>query len=152
MEHSAGPGFSSADELGPSPLPCPPHASTSRPRVCNSCAPVLERYAFTFKSMVRQGSELKRTKAVNPNPRKPDFQHYRDLVRQDEWLCNNIFDALGMFCNRCAHNALGVSLKRLARLRNVKKAQFQNPMKVLKHEVEDLKLRKFVIMPNGCEL
>ena len=32
-KHSGGPGVSSADEFGPSPLPCPPHASTSRPRM-----------------------------------------------------------------------------------------------------------------------
>ena len=65
------------------------------------------------------------------------------------------FDALGnyLFCNRCVHFALSVSLKCLAHLRNVKKAQFQNPFKVItQHEVEDAMLGKFVIMPNGCEL
>ena len=37
-------------ELGQSPLPCPPHATASIPKVCNSCEPVLlEGYAFAFK-------------------------------------------------------------------------------------------------------
>lgn len=129
------------------------HASASAPRVCNSCAPVLEMYAITFK--VRQGSELQQRKSVNPYPWKPDFQHYRALVRQNKWLHNNIFDVLGyyLFCNQCVHFALSVSLKCLAHLQNVKKAQFQNPVKVMtEHKVEDVKLGKFVIMPNKCEL
>lgn len=82
------------------------------------------------------------------------WKYYQNLVRQNEWL-HNIFDALGnyFFCNQCVHFALSVSLKRLTRHQNVKKAQFQNPVEVMtQHKVEDAKLGKFVIMPNGCEL
>ena len=48
--------------------------------VCKSCAPVLQKYAITFKSMKRQGSELKKRKRINPHPKKPETQQYRDLV------------------------------------------------------------------------
>ena len=153
LEHSGL--FSSTDEFETSPPSCSTRASASSTLVCNSCAPILEKYAFVFKGMVRQGSELRRRKSINPNPRKPNFQHYRDLVKQNEWLRNNIFDALGnyLFCSNCVHATLGVSFKRLARLRNVKKAQYQTPIKIMaKHEVEHAKLGKSVVMPNGCDL
>lgn len=38
--------------------------------ICPQCAPVLSRYRETFLSMVHRGSELKRKKAINPNPKK----------------------------------------------------------------------------------
>ena len=88
-------------------------SAASKPLVCNSCSPVLGKYALTFiKSMLKQRSELKRRKCSNLNPHKPDFQHYRDLVKKNEWLCNNIqFDPLGnfLFCSPCVNAALGVS-------------------------------------------
>ena len=97
-----------ADEVG-TPTGTPISSTTSKSSVCNSCSPVLDRYSLTFKSMLRQGSELKRRKLSNLNPRKPDFQHYRDLVKQNEWLRNNIFDPLGnyLFCSTCVNAALG---------------------------------------------
>ena len=49
--------------------------------------------------------------------------------------------------------ALGVSFRRLARLRNIKKAQFHDPIKMMpKSAIEEAKLGKFVVMPYGCEL
>ena len=59
--------------------------------VCKSCAPVLQKYAVTFTSLKRQGSELKKRKRINPHPKKPETLQYRDLVRQNEWLRCNIF-------------------------------------------------------------
>lgn len=50
--------------------------------VCKSCVSVLQKYAVTFKDMKRQGTELKERKHVNPHPKKPESQQYRDLVRQ----------------------------------------------------------------------
>ena len=102
--------------------------SSSEPtvsNVCNSCMPVLCKYAETFKGLRRQGSELKRRKTINPNPKKPDFDHYRDLSK------HNVFDALGnyLFCSKCIHNALGVSYQRLSHQRKVKRAQFNQPIR-----------------------
>lgn len=81
--------------------------------VCKSCAPVLQKYADTFASMKRQGSDLKKRKSINPHPKKPEPQQYRDLVKQNEWLRSNIFDAVGnyLFCCRCVHHALGISFQ-----------------------------------------
>ena len=141
---------SSADEF---PQSTSATSVTNRPDVCNSCAPVLEKYTSTFKNILRQGSELKSRKKVNPNPRKPNFQHYRDLVKQNEWLRNNIFDPMGnyLFCSRCVHGALGVAYQRLSRLRNIKKAQFSNPVQLMtKCAVEEAKLGDSVIMPSDC--
>ena len=101
--------------------------------VCKSCAPVLCKYSETFKSMKRQGSELKKRKEINPHPKKPNFDHYRDLTKQNEWLRSNIFDAMGnfLFCCKCVNAALGISYKRLASQRSVKKAQFIEPTHIL---------------------
>ena len=63
--------------------------------VCPQCDPVLSRYTDTFKEMVHQGSELKRKIAVNPHPKRVDTTHYRDVVKQNEWLRQNVFDSLG---------------------------------------------------------
>ena len=49
--------------------------------VCPQCAPILSRYSETFKNLVHQGTELKRRKAINPHPKKPDTTHYRDVVQ-----------------------------------------------------------------------
>ena len=53
---------------------------------------MLQKYAVTFKDMKRQGTELKKRKRVNPHPKKPESQQYRDLVRQNELLRCNVFD------------------------------------------------------------
>jgi len=123
--------------------------------VCNSCMPVLCKYAETFKGLKRQGSELKRCKRVNPNPKRADFDHYRDLRKQNEWLRNNAFDTLGnyLFCSKCIHNALGVSYQRLARQRKVKRAQFHQPIRrMTKQEVAEKNLSQYVVMPEGSDL
>ena len=118
--------------------------------VCPHCAPVLLRYAGTFKEMVHQGSKLKRKKAINPRPKKPDNTHYRNLVRQNEWLRQNIFDSLGnyLYCTKCVCSALGVSSGRLVRQRNIKRKQSQQPIvHMMKSEVEEKRLGEYVLMP-----
>ena len=49
--------------------------------VCKSCAPVLQKYADTFRDMKRQGSELKRRKLINPHPKRPSTVQYRPLAQ-----------------------------------------------------------------------
>ena len=90
--------------------------SSPTSHVCNQCAPILEKYAETFKSLKHQGSALKKRKLVNPHPKRPNYPHYRDLKAQNEWLLANIlnFDVHGnyLFCSKCVHLTLGVSYKR----------------------------------------
>ena len=117
--------------------------------VCSQCAPVLSRYSDTFKGMVHQGSDLRRKKAINPHPKRVDTTHYRDLVKQNDWLRQNLFDSLGnyLYCCTCVHAALGVSKDRLTRQRNIKRQQSQNPIvNMLKSEVEEKRLGDFVVM------
>lgn len=76
--------------------------------------------------------------------------HYRDLVRQNEWLRQNIFDSLGnyLYCCACRHSALGVSKDRLTWQRNTKCQQSQQPVvKMTKCEVKEKHLGQYVIMP-----
>ena len=90
--------------------------------------------------MKRQGSELKRRKTINPHPKRPESQQYRDLVKQNEWLRNNVFDALGnfYFCSGCIHHALGISHQRLSRQRSIKKRLSNEPVRsITKSEVEE---------------
>lgn len=125
------------------------------PDACNSCAPVLQKYEETFKGLLRQGSELKRRKIISPHPSKPNFQHYRDIVKQNEWLRNNIFDPMGnfLFCTKCIRTTLGISSKRLSRLRTQKRAQFNEPIREMsKSAVEEGKLGPYVVMPPGCDI
>lgn len=124
-------------------------------RVCNSCAPVLQKYATTFSCMKQHGSELKKRKYIYPHPKRPDTEHYRDLVKQNEWLRNNFFDVMGnyLFCCACIHNGLGVSYRRLTRQRNVKRMEHTEPIRSMtKAEVEEGRLSKYVVMPPACDL
>ena len=123
--------------------------------VCKSCAPVLIKYCETFKGMKRQGSELKRRKLINPHPKQPDKEQYRALVKQNEWLRNNVFDSLGnyIFCSRCVHHALGVSYQRLSRQRSIKRRESTEPIRSMtKSGVEEERLGEWVIMPPECEM
>ena len=65
--------------------------------ICSQCASVLSRYRDIFLKMVHQGSELKRKKAIYPNPKKDDAIPYRDIVKQNEWLQQNCYDSLGNY-------------------------------------------------------
>ena len=130
---------------------CSTAASTG---VCPQCEPVLSKYADTFKAMVHQGSDLKRKIAVNPHPKRADTTPYRDLVRQNEWLRQNVFDSLGnyLYCAACIHAALGVSKDRLTRQRNIKCKQSQQPtVDMVKSEVEEKRLGSYVIMPANVQ-
>ena len=104
--------------------------ASSASGICPQCAPVLVRYADTFKEMVHQGSERKRRITINPHPKKADTIHYRDLVKQNDWLRSNVFDSLGnyLYCAACVRSALGVSKDRLARQCNIKRRQSQQPL------------------------
>ena len=122
--------------------------------VCPQCAPILSRYSETFKNLVHQGTELKRRKAINPHPKKPDTTHYRDVVQQNDWLRNNVFDSLGnyLYCAACIRASLGLSKDRLARQRNIKRQQSQQPIvEMEKSKVEEKRLGDCVIMPAGLE-
>lgn len=117
---------------------------------CNQCSPILEKYAATFKGLKHQGNDLKRRKLLNPHPKKVNFTHYRDLKAQNDWLLNNIFDVHGnyLFCSQCVHLSLGVSYKRLARQRNVKRRHATEPIRQLtKAQVENERLGEFVVIP-----
>ena len=72
--------------------------------------------------------------------------HYRDLVRQNEWLRQNIFGSLGnyLYCCACVHSALGVSKDRLTRQHNISLLQ-QPVVEMTKCEVKEKHLRQYVI-------
>ena len=129
--------------------------STSISQVCPQCQPVLSRYADTFKGMVHQGSERKRKIAINPYPKRTgaDTTHYKDLVKQNEWLRHNVFDSLGnyVYCSACIRLALHVSKDRLARQR-IKRRQSQLPLvEMTKSAVEEKRLGDYVLMPASLE-
>lgn len=80
-------------------------------KICKRFKPVLSRYVTDFNELAHRGLALKRYQYVNPAPRKPDKQHYRDVKKQNEWLRENMFDALGnyLYCSPCICNAFGIS-------------------------------------------
>lgn len=56
-------------------------------------------YVDTFKDLVHQGSTLKKHKHINPAPRNPNVEHYKDLNvnRQNDWTGQNLFHPLGNY-------------------------------------------------------
>ena len=128
---------------------------TTSDSICQQCKPVLSRYTSMFKGMVHQGSELKRKVAINPHPTRADAIPYRDLVSQNEWLRQNMFDSLGnyLYCCACIRSALGVSKDRLTRQRNIKRCQSQVPIvEMAKSEIEQQRLGAFVLMPQHLDI
>ncbi len=113
--------------------------------VCAQCRPILSRYANTFKTMVHQGTALKKRKRANPNLKRSGSIPYRDVKQQNEWLQSNVFDSMGnyLYCCTCICAAFGISKQRLARQRKIKRQQSQHPIvEMSKTQVEEKSLGK----------
>ena len=105
--------------------------------------------------MVHQGTELKRKISINPHPKKSDMTHYRDLVNQNEWLRQNMFDSLGnyLYCCECIRLAFGISKDRISRQRNIKRLQSQQPIvEMAKSDIEKQGLGAFILMPPHLDI
>ena len=90
--------------------------------------------------MVHQGSERKASFLIFP---------YRDLVWQNEWLRENLFDAVGnyLYCQACVRSSFGISADKLARQRKIKSQCLQHPIvSMTKTEVEEKLVSAFVVM------
>ena len=104
--------------------------------------------------MVHTGSELKKRKRLNPNPKRAGAVQYRDIVCQNNWLKSNVFDSLGnyLYCSFCIRAAFDVSGSRLSRLRQVKRKECSEPIgKMTKSEVEEQRLGERVAMPANLD-
>ena len=101
-----------------------PSASTTSASIahteCLSCTLILEQLKVNFD---RTGRELRHSKRVLPEPRKPDKLHYRNLVAQNQWIRNNLRDALGnyRYCQKCINKVLRIGTQRLAHQRAIKR-------------------------------
>ncbi len=123
-------------------------------RVCSRCNPILSRYTDVLKGLVHQGTELRKRKHVNPNPKRANAIPYWDVKRQNEWLLSNVFDSMGnyLYCQACIIAAFGISKQRWIRQRNFKWLSSQQPVvDMTKEAVEEQRLGEFVIMPAGNE-
>ena len=101
--------------------------------------------------MVHQGSELIRKKSINPHPKKPDKTHYRDLVSQNEWLRQILFDGVGnyLYCQQCILSSFGISGDRLARQRAIVRRCLSNPIvHMTKTEIIEKRVSNYVVMPD----
>ena len=103
----------------------------SSDEACCKCFPVFGHYKVQFEQLVHQGSTCKTRKSRNPHPKRVDTQPYRDLNTQNTWLRSNVFDAMGnyMFCGRCIRAVFLISPQRLARQKQIKQSEFQQPTK-----------------------
>ena len=122
--------------------------------ICAQCEPVLSRHIAVFKGMVHTGSELKRRKRLNPNPKRTGAVQYRDLSRQNHWLKANMFDSMGnyLYCSACIRAAFGLSTARLTCLRLVKRRECSEPIATMtKVEVEEQRLGQCVVMPSTLD-
>lgn len=119
---------------------------------CTSCKPALEKMLDVFQSFVRSDIELRHRKRVLPEPRKPDKLHFRNLVAQNEWIRNNLFDGLGnyCYCQACITEVYGIGSQRLAHQRSVKRRQcLISLVPMTKSDVISNKLEKCVVMPDN---
>ena len=91
----------------------------SKGRRCR-CTSVLTVHVDSFRSMKRQGGELK--KRCHYTPKGDREACLRDVKQQNVWLLPNVFDASGNYlnCRSCVESVLGVSKQRLATLRKLK--------------------------------
>ena len=106
------------------------HARETTHGPCTSCRPALEKLQPVFDSFVRSDLELRHSKRVLPEPKKPDKTHYRNLVAQNEWIRSNLFDGLGnyRYCQSCITEVYGIGSQRLAHQRSVKRKQGLIPL------------------------
>ena len=102
-----------AVQAGPSGLGTASGVQASRQgtRTCPKCSPILSWYTDIFKGLIHQGTELKKRKRANPHPKRIDTIHYRDIIRQNEWMRENLYNPMGnyLFCSSCICASLGVS-------------------------------------------
>ncbi len=157
MSYIHGPTLNSSleeDEPQPGQNGAGPSGASSR-GVCVKCRPILSRYSDIFKGLVHQGSELKKKKHLNPHPKRPEMTHYRDVKRQNDWLREHVFDPMGnyLYCCPCIRASFGVSGQRLARQRNIKRKQSQEPLRDMsKAEVEEERVSEYVVMPASLDM
>lgn len=81
-----------------------------------ACEETLVKFVGIFTNMIRAG-----LKANQP----PNITANRNINQQNKWLLENVFDSYGnyTFCCSCIQNILGVSSRRLRRLRKIKQKQ-----------------------------
>ena len=77
---------------------------------------------FICLELVHQGLELKKKKKVNHHPKHPGI-HFRDMKRQNNWLRENVFDALEnyLFCCACIRATFGISKQQIACQKAIKR-------------------------------
>ena len=115
---------------------------------CTACPPVLTRLKPDFVAMVRQDVELRHCKRVLPNPKKPEKQHYQNLVAQNAWIRSNPFDALE-YCSACIISTLGIGSERLTRQPSIKQREALTPVvDMSKPDVVLNRLEEFVVLPD----
>ena len=68
-----------------------------------------------------QGNELISKKSINPHSKKVDTNHNRDLVSQNEWLRQHLFNGVGkyLYCQRCILSIFGICSDRISRQRTI---------------------------------
>ena len=82
-----------------------------------TCMETLVAFVDKFRSMVH-------VKAKS-NHQPPNKKTSQDINQQNKWLLENVFDSYGnyIFCCSCIQDILGVSGRRLRRLRKIKQQQ-----------------------------
>ena len=122
---------------------------------CLQCAPVLSKLLVAFEQHGKHTVQQRRKRLmVYPYPKKQSSIPYRNLVQQNRWLRDNLFDSQGnyIYCSRCILKHLNVHSERLSHQRKIKRQLAQKPIvEKTKKEVENEHLMEWVMAPEGVD-
>ena len=102
-----------------------------------------------------QGSDLKKRKHAQPNPKHCNSIPYCNITRQNDWIRENLFNPMDnyLFGSSCIWVALSLSRQNLAHQREIKRKQSTQPLRhMTKSDVEKECVSEYVMMPADKEM
>lgn len=97
---------------------------------------------------------LLKRKRCYPLPKKSHCQPYRNLVEQNKWVRDNLFDAQGnyVYCHSCILEHINIHSERLVHQRKIKCSLSKFPIvSMTKKEVVKQRLEKWVLASEGID-
>lgn len=122
---------------------------------CVVCPPILAKLSKVYDSLgMHSPNVLQKRKRCYPSPKKSTCQPYRNLVQQNQWVRDNLFDAQGnyVYCKSCILECINIHSERLVHQRKIKYNLSQCPIvSMTKKDVVEQRLEKWVVASEGVD-